>query len=35
VVALTTSFQAAHFAALEPPPTFTCGDYEEFLQAQS
>ena len=32
VVALTTSFEAAHFETLEPPPTFTCGDFEEFLQ---
>ena len=32
VVALTTSFQAAHFESLAPPPTFTCGDFEEFLQ---
>jgi beta-phosphoglucomutase len=32
VVALTTSFQAVHFASLEPPPTFTCCDFEAFLQ---
>ena len=32
VVALTTSFQAAHFESLAPPPTFTCCDFEEFLQ---
>jgi beta-phosphoglucomutase len=32
VVALTTSFQAAHFETLDPPPTFTCGDFEEFLR---
>jgi HAD superfamily hydrolase (TIGR01509 family) len=32
VVALTTSFQAAHFASLEPPPTFSCCDFEAFLQ---
>jgi HAD superfamily hydrolase (TIGR01509 family) len=32
VVALTTSFQAAHFASLEPPPTFTCCDFEAFLR---
>jgi HAD superfamily hydrolase (TIGR01509 family) len=31
VVALTTSFDAAHFAALEPPPTLTCRDFQEFL----
>lgn len=32
VVALTTSFQAGHFESLEPPPTFTCCDFEAFLQ---
>ncbi len=31
VVALTTSFQASHFARLQPPPTWTCSDFEEFL----
>ena len=31
VVALTTSFQAAHFEQLEPPPTLVCGDFDEFL----
>jgi HAD superfamily hydrolase (TIGR01509 family) len=31
VVALTTSFQASHFEQLQPPPTWTCGDFEEFL----
>jgi beta-phosphoglucomutase len=31
VVALTTSFQAAHFAQLDPPPSWTCCDFEEFL----
>ena len=31
VVALTTSFAAAHFDQLEPPPTCTCCDFEEFL----
>ncbi len=31
VVALTTSFQASHFEQLQPPPTFTCRDFEEFL----
>jgi HAD superfamily hydrolase (TIGR01509 family) len=32
VVALTTSFQAAHFAQLQPPPSLVCGDFEEFLR---
>lgn len=32
VVALTTSFQAAHFEALDMPPTCTCCDFEEFLR---
>jgi len=31
VVALTTSFQASHFEQLQPPPTVTCCDFEEFL----
>ena len=31
VVALTTSFHAAHFAQLQPPPSSTCCDFEEFL----
>lgn len=31
VVALTTSFSAAHFALLQPPPTVTCGDFDAFL----
>lgn len=31
VVALTTSFEASHFAQLEPPPTSICCDFEEFL----
>ena len=31
VVAVTTSFQAAHFRQLDPPPTWTCCDFEEFL----
>ncbi len=31
VVALTTSFQAAHFAGLEAPPSSTCCDFEDFL----
>jgi beta-phosphoglucomutase len=33
VVALTTSFQQAHFERLQPPPSFICGDFEAFLQA--
>jgi HAD superfamily hydrolase (TIGR01509 family) len=32
VVALTTSFQAAHFATLDLPPTCSCCDFEEFLR---
>jgi beta-phosphoglucomutase len=32
VVALTTSFQAAHFEQLDPPPTYVCCDFEEYLQ---
>lgn len=35
VVALTTSFVAAHFEQLDPPPLWTCGDFEEFLRQQS
>lgn len=31
VVALTTSFDAAHFAALQPPPAATCADFDAFL----
>jgi beta-phosphoglucomutase family hydrolase len=31
VVAITTSFHAAHFAQLDPPPSWTCGDFDEFL----
>lgn len=31
VVALTTSFDAAHFAGLQPPPTATCADFDAFL----
>lgn len=31
VVALTTSFPAAHFEQLPSPPSLTCGDFEEFL----
>ena len=33
VVALTTSFPASHFAALSPPPTFVCADFDEYLAA--
>jgi HAD superfamily hydrolase (TIGR01509 family) len=31
VVAITTSFKAAHFQQLDPPPGWTCADFEEFL----
>lgn len=31
VVALTTSFTTAHFAALQPPPDVICADFETFL----
>lgn len=31
VVALTTSFAAVHFAALQPPPDFICGDFAGFF----
>lgn len=31
VVALTTSFSAAHFAGLQPPPSVACADFDEFL----
>jgi HAD superfamily hydrolase (TIGR01509 family) len=31
VVALTTSFQAAHFNQLTPPPTFVCPDFAAYL----
>ncbi len=31
VVALTTSFSAAHFAGLQPPPSATCPDFDAFL----
>jgi beta-phosphoglucomutase len=31
VIALTTSFAAAHFAALQPPPDFVCGDFAGFF----
>jgi beta-phosphoglucomutase family hydrolase len=32
VVALTTSFQASHFEALQVPPTLICGDFEDYLR---
>lgn len=32
VVALTTSFQATHFGTLSSPPTYVCGDFEEYLR---
>ena len=32
VVALTTSFGASHFEGLNPPPTFVCGDFEDYLR---
>ena len=32
VVALTTSFQAAHFERLAPPPTYVCVDFDEYLR---
>ena len=32
VVALTTSFRAAHFEQLPTPPTYVCGDFEEYLR---
>ena len=32
VVAITTSFQTAQFAQLNPPPSSTCCDFDEFLQ---
>ena len=31
VVALTTSFEAAHLGQLDAPPAFVCCDFEEFL----
>ena len=31
VVALTTSFHAAHFAQLDPPPVLVCRDFDGFL----
>jgi beta-phosphoglucomutase len=35
VVALTTSFKAAHFEQLERPPAATCGDFDEFVRQQT
>jgi HAD superfamily hydrolase (TIGR01509 family) len=32
VVALTTSFEAAHFEQLQPPPTHVCCDFEDYLR---
>ena len=32
VVALTTSFAAAHFEQLDPPPTYVCRDFDEYLR---
>jgi beta-phosphoglucomutase len=32
VVALTTSFDAAHFASLQPPPSATCADFAVFIE---
>jgi HAD superfamily hydrolase (TIGR01509 family) len=32
VVALTTSFQPSHFERLDPPPTFVCGDFDDYLR---
>ena len=32
VVALTTSFAAAHFEQLDQPPAWTCRDFEEYLR---
>lgn len=34
VVALTTSFSEAHFAALQPPPSATYADFDAFLDQQ-
>lgn len=31
VVALTTSFGAAHFEQLNPPPTYVCRDFDAYL----
>ena len=32
VVALTTSFERAHFQRLVPPPALVCANFEEYLQ---
>ncbi len=32
VVALTTSFQPAHFEQLDPPPTLVCVDFDDYLR---
>jgi beta-phosphoglucomutase len=32
VVALTTSFEAGHFASLDDPPSAACGDFEDALR---
>jgi beta-phosphoglucomutase-like phosphatase (HAD superfamily) len=32
VVALTTSFGASHFEQLNPPPTYVCVDFDEYLR---
>jgi len=32
VVALTTSFQAAHFEQMEKPPASVCRDFDDYLQ---
>jgi HAD superfamily hydrolase (TIGR01509 family) len=32
VVALTTSFEPAHFQRLDPPPALVCANFDEFLQ---
>jgi beta-phosphoglucomutase len=32
VVALTTSFEAAHFEQLDVPPTCVCADFDEYLR---
>ena len=32
VVALTTSFAASHFEQLDPPPTYVCRDFDEYLR---
>jgi beta-phosphoglucomutase len=32
VVALTTSFEASHFERLDPPPTYICVDFDDYLR---